>query len=250
MGRSLPSALVADGNQFLAKGLEASLDQHPALGMIHSVSSRDAMFSCMEASSGFDIVLVCEAFLADDPHLVIGEVTTQYPETCLIITSENPDRSRIFGCLSAGAHGFFRKTDSRSELHTAVSVVLAGRVFVPSNIPAHPEAGELVFPDGELQLTQRQSQVLKLVADGRSNKEIARTLGIAESTVKVHLGAIFRLFGVHSRTGALAQITSRIGGRLQRAKNQALTLALSMPAGSQWLAEFCTNDLSIIQLSF
>jgi DNA-binding NarL/FixJ family response regulator len=204
-------SLIADKNQFFAAGLETALDQNPSVGRVHSVYSRDALFTCLQSTQGFNLLFVCAEILSDDWHADITQLTSNYPALSIIIMSDYADRAQIFSFLASGAHGFFRKSDSKSELQMAVSVVLRGRVYLPSEIPVHPSISTSANSSDNADLTSRQNQVLDLVAAGYSNKEIARKLNIAEATVKVHLAAIFRQFGVHNRTGAVAHIHSMAG---------------------------------------
>ncbi len=211
MANAIRYSLIADGNQFFAAGIETALGQNAAVGRVHSVYSRDALFKCLQVTQGFNLLFVCAEILSADWHADISELNATYPELSIIIMSDHADRAQIFSFLASGAHGFFRKSDSKNELQVAVSVVLRGRVYLPAEIPLHPDVGTGAHPSDNAELTCRQNQVLDLVAAGFSNKEIARKLNIAEATVKVHLAAIFRQFGVHNRTGAVAHIHAMAG---------------------------------------
>jgi DNA-binding NarL/FixJ family response regulator len=162
----------------------------------------------MDVSTDVNILLVNDSLLIGDSCDAIAAIVKNHPSTSLIILMDHVERMRAFGYLAAGAHGFLDKSCSKAEFLSAVSLVLAGRVFVPESFSEYPvaPAPTLDAKPSDLQLTARQEQIMQLVASGHSNKEIARTLGIAEATVKVHLASIFKRFGVHNRTGALAQI--------------------------------------------
>jgi DNA-binding NarL/FixJ family response regulator len=210
VGKSLFNVVVADGNQLFASGLETALAHHASLEIIQSVHSRDSLFAFLQASPETDILFACADLFCENIRSDLALLTAKYPHLLMIMMSDHADRAHIFDYLGAGAHGFFCKSESKQELHNAVSVVLSGRVFVPSEVPAlpcgAPSEASLETLSNVGSLSHRQSQVLELLATGMSNKEIARALGIAEATVKVHIGAIFKQFGVHSRTGAVAQI--------------------------------------------
>ncbi len=209
MGNPSSYVLVADGNQLFAAGLEAALSQHPRIDLVHAVYSRDSLFNCLKSTEGFRLLFVCSEFLAGSPFEDLDWLKSQNPSMAVVVMSDHVDREYIFGFLGAGAHGFFHKSDRKSELHMAVSVVLSGRVFVPTEIPTHVFTPRLKSPLAlSHDLTSRQQEVLKLVASGEANKSIAYKLGISEATVKVHLSTIFKQFGVHSRTGAIAKLRS------------------------------------------
>ena len=94
----------------------------------------------------------------------------------------------------------------------AFESILAGHIYVPplvSDVTVKPSVSSVVTPSSSAALTDRQFEVLKLVAAGRSNKEIARSLFIAEGTVKVHITAAFRALGVHNRVSAAAALRNQ-----------------------------------------
>lgn len=140
----------------------------------------------------------------------VRHLRSHFPEVRVIALSAANDRGSILEVLSAGAHGFIMKTMSDEEMAAAVRTVIEGRVYVPSLLSetgVQRPASSNGRDDEKLQnLTRRQRQVLEQMSCGKSNKEIARYLGIAESTVKVHLNAAFNVLGVHNRVSAMVAI--------------------------------------------
>jgi two-component system nitrate/nitrite response regulator NarL len=121
----------------------------------------------------------------------------------LVVVSGVADKSMVLSCIRAGAKGYLLKSCSPEILEHAVSLVLTGEVYVPMprmviGPPANPEAA----PGNRLldRLTGRQRDVFQLLLAGQSNKEIARSLGVLEGTVKVHVRAIMQKLGVKNRT--------------------------------------------------
>ena len=123
-------------------------------------------------------------------------------------------RERIFASLAIGLHGFISKYQPDGDILIAINQILSGQVYIPWRIikggsgphpagSAHQEpacsAASALDP---LNLTPRQGQVLQLLSLGMSNKEIARTLQIAESTTKIHTSMLMRALGVRNRTEA------------------------------------------------
>jgi DNA-binding NarL/FixJ family response regulator len=94
------------------------------------------------------------------------------------------------------------------EMAEAFRLVMAGLIYVPCQVSEMPVVGGMRNSDGQLtptrELSERQRQVVRLACEGLSNKEIARKLAISDSTVKVHIGAAFRVLGVTSRARAIA----------------------------------------------
>ena len=126
-----------------------------------------------------------------------------WPTVPILVTGDGCDRDTALEVLSAGSHGFVPKNGSPGELEHALRATAGGQVFVSpmsadKSAPARTQSRE----SHESELTARQKEVLNLLAAGKSNKQIALSLGIAEGTVKVHVNAAFRALGVHNRVNA------------------------------------------------
>ncbi len=148
----------------------------------------------------------------------IPELKKSYPDIALIVVSGTEDRSDMSKVLNLGAEGFIPKSATREVLLSAVRLVLSGGKYIPAQIFAGDDRSETTVnlnkaPDSATNnesnaasLTKRQRNVLDLMAKGLSNREIAKSLELAESTVKVHITAIFRILGVSNRTQAVLQL--------------------------------------------
>lgn len=146
------------------------------------------------------------------PELVTFEMLRElrhaHPTVRFVIVSTSCDPNSVFAALMAGMNGFIPKTLSTDEMVDAFRFVASGHVFVP------PDLAEVQVPSSQaslqkgwsriMKLSSRQRQVLQLACEGSSNKEIARKLSISEATVKVHVGAAFRVIGVTNRIHAAA----------------------------------------------
>lgn len=176
----------------------------------------------------------------------IDQIRADYPEVRIILTAVRASRADILACLAWGVHGVVLKTQSAREIASAIRVVMAGGVFVPTVLcesPAQrsgaaaqscdvlpfridagadaegrplevPEAAETL---GGTHLSARQAAVFRLLVRGLSNKAIARELGLAEGTVKVHLAALYRALRVRNRASAVASLTDDTMRRLWQA---------------------------------
>ncbi|MBP6690564.1 MAG: response regulator transcription factor, partial [Hyphomonadaceae bacterium] len=113
--------------------------------------------------------------------------------------------------LGAGVHGYIPKSLSSTQIATALQGILEGRIFVPpamgkrEGAPGEGSGG--AFKLDQDKLTLRQRDVLQELLKGQASKEIARTLDIAEGTVKIHLAAIYRALGVRTRAEAIAKMS-------------------------------------------
>ena len=161
-------------------------------------------------NSIFDLVLVgLSSFGPLNPLKAACEAS---PATRFAIISSSDTRTDILASLAAGFHGFISKHQSDTDILAAITDILSGRIYVPSSLASSlAEVGNgarratlptLSTGADALKLTKRQREVLWLLARGRSNKEIARALEIAEATTKIHMAALLRALGVRNRTEA------------------------------------------------
>ena len=138
----------------------------------------------------------------------------EQPALPVVILSAQRDRQTVLQAIKRGAMGFIPKVTAKDVIVNATRLVLAGGVYLPPEAIAEGErrGNEATDPPGprslaDLGLTARQGQVLALIMHGRSNKEICRTLGLAERTVKVHVTAVLTALRVSSRTQAVIAAT-------------------------------------------
>ena len=133
---------------------------------------------------------------AEATRLLLAE----QPDVRIVALTSFSDRQRVEAVLSAGAVGYLLKDSRPDELLGAVRAAAAGHA------PLDPRVAGALLPGRQespvAQLSEREQQVLRLAAAGLANKQIARRLGISESTVKVHIGSVFRRIGVRDRTSA------------------------------------------------
>jgi DNA-binding NarL/FixJ family response regulator len=163
------------------------------------------------------------------PLLGIQGIMSAAPNTKILVVTGTEDDALLMGLLKFGVAGFAPKTASGSIIEAAIRLILAGgRYFPPrladlasSWVDAPTSSPKRRVNDNTLnnerdrleasalaQLTSRQIDVLKLVSEGQSNKEIARALGLAPSTVKTHLEHLMETLGVANRTEAATKIKS------------------------------------------
>lgn len=204
--------LVTDRQALFRHGLIGLLrDTWPEWSFDQAGSFEDAMQ--LMADSLPSLVLLD----LDLPGLAGAEGVQQfcdaYANSTVVVLAETDDRATILQCLGAGAQGYVPKSASPMQFLRALETVLAGAVFAPASLSGKPVAAPArPMPQSALeldpilaQLTDRQRDVFRLLAEGCATKTIARRLDLAVGTVKVHLAAIYRALGAHSRLEALAK---------------------------------------------
>lgn len=128
----------------------------------------------------------------------------EHPALSIVVLAETEDPATILACLAAGVHGYVLQSGSMPQLLRALEIVEGGGVFAPAALATapHPMPSPRPAPSN---LTERQGEVLRLLSAGRPTKAIARELGVAVGTVKVHLAAIYRALGATNRVEALVK---------------------------------------------
>ncbi len=148
-----------------------------------------------------DVVLMDLLMPRMDGIQATAIIREELPETEVIaLTSVLEDRS-VVSAVKAGAIGYLLKDTQAEELCRAIKAAAAGQVQLSPEAAARLMR-EVRAPDEPQPLTERETEVLRLIAEGLANKEIARALGIGEKTVKSHVSAILAKLGVQSRTQA------------------------------------------------
>jgi DNA-binding NarL/FixJ family response regulator len=140
----------------------------------------------------------------------IGRIRRLRPNCQVVVLSASDSREHILEALSAGAHGYIVKSQHTDQLIDRLRYILSGEIYVPAVLAELPPEQSDERAEGrenqpvQKALSSRQRQVLKGLIEGRSNKEIAQALGLAEGTVKMHLAALFRILGATNRAHAAA----------------------------------------------
>jgi DNA-binding NarL/FixJ family response regulator len=147
------------------------------------------------------VVLMDLSMPVMDGTTATRRLTTQYPGVEVLVVTSFSDRDRVVDALDAGASGYVLKDAEPGELLAAIRSTARGESPLDPRVARtllHARRGAAGLPE----LTEREREVLALVGRGLANKQIARTLGIRESTVKAHLTNVFQRIGVRDRTSA------------------------------------------------
>jgi DNA-binding NarL/FixJ family response regulator len=173
---------ICDDHPVVREGLASVLGRRPDLKIVASVGSVGELLTAARTSRP-DIVLL-DLELPDSSGLVaLDRIARIAPETKVVMFTVHGAEETVNAALSAGAMGYVQKGAPADEIAAAIREVHAGRMHVQPHFAASLVAGRR----GRGDLTRRQRDVLRLVADGRSNKQIAASLAITERTVKFHV---------------------------------------------------------------
>ena len=203
----MPRILVLDEQAVYRTGLRELIDSKVPCAEVIEASSLLQALSQLRSST-FDLVLVGVDLSSFGPLDSLKAAREASPATRFAIISASDTRSDILASLATGFHGFISKHQSDTDILAAITDILSGRIYVPSSLAEVGDGARRATPPtlsaeaDVFKLTKRQREVLSLLARGRSNKEIARALDIAEATTKIHMAALVRALGVRNRTEA------------------------------------------------
>src|SRR5215467_8816981 len=197
------TVLVVDDHALLRTGVANIINQEADLRVV------------AEASNGVEAVQAFERYHPDVTLLdlrmpvmegveAVRQIRERDPRARVIVLTTYDTDDEIARALKAGAKAYVLKDISADDLIGCIRDVLAGKTYL-----APAAAAKLAEGVTRVQLTPRELSTLRLMADGKANKEIANELGISERTVKTHLGHLFEKLGVTSRTEAVKVATRR-----------------------------------------
>ncbi|MCB0178530.1 MAG: response regulator transcription factor [Anaerolineae bacterium] len=148
-----------------------------------------------------DVVLMDLLMPKMDGITAIKQMRRDQPDVEIIALTSVLEDASVVGAVKAGAVGYLLKDTKADELCRAIHAAAAGQVQLSPEAAARL-VREVKLPDTPENLTERETEVLRLIGKGLSNKEIARELSIGEKTVKTHVSAVLNKLGVLSRTQA------------------------------------------------
>ncbi len=201
--------LVIDDHPLVVDALAQLLPQiDPAMEVRAALDPREAI-TVLDNEPDVALVLLDLALPGARGLDFLGDLKLDYPGVPVVVLSATHDRATVMAALGAGAHGFIPKTADGAKLLDAVRRVLEGGVSPLPDETAMPDGDGVHLEPRALGLTARQTDVLKLLVQGKPNKLICRDLKLSEGTVKVHVSAILKALRVHSRTEAIAALARR-----------------------------------------
>ncbi|WP_262295998.1 LuxR C-terminal-related transcriptional regulator [Microvirga sesbaniae] len=211
--------LIADDDGYFRVAASAILTRHFGFSEVAEVESFDEALEFLGETEQADVALFGSSMSGIKTPTNLRALREYFPKTRIVLISPSSSRQDILSALEAGVHGYILKSSPVADLVKALNIVFDGGIYVPSCLadigPVSSDASaplqERSKPPEPVEktstpansLTSRQKDVLDLLVQGKTNKEIAVALKLGEGTVKIHMAAILRYFGVNNRAAAV-----------------------------------------------
>jgi len=191
--------LVVDDHHVVRSGLAASLGLEEDLQVVGEADSAAAV-PALARKHRPDVILMDLRMPGGSGIEATAALRAEMPDARVLMFTTFDGDEDIYRAMQAGARGYLLKSAPREELLAAIRTVAAGERFLPAAL-AQRLAGRVAAPD----VSERELEVLRLIARGKANKEIAAALGISDETVKRHVSNLFVKMGVADRAQATSE---------------------------------------------
>ncbi|MGM0833270.1 MAG: response regulator [Pseudomonadota bacterium] len=207
------SLLVADDHPLFRDALHAVISAGLTSAQLLESDSLAAAIHTIDNHDELDLLLLDLSLPDADGLEGLTILRERFPWLPVAIVSAHQERQLVLDAITQGAVGYIPKSTPREQLLAALNQILQGQLYLPADIMRQPpprmESSALVSSSSEpprerlIRLTDKQLDVLSCMTQGMSNKQIARELLIAETTVKTHVSAVLRKLGATSRVHAI-----------------------------------------------
>lgn len=201
--------LIADDHPLFREAIASVIKAGFSGSTVIETEDLETALALAQQQDDFDLILLDLNMPGMNGLKGLISLRNEAPTIPVVIVSAEDDKQVVLQAMTYGAVGFITKSSPRSEMTRAIEQILAGNVYLPSNIirtsttRRHRQEENRITPDLLNTLTRRQLLVLERMSTGESNKQIAYNLNIAETTVKAHVSAVLHKLGVHNRVQAI-----------------------------------------------
>ena len=200
--------LITDDHKVVRRGLRGFLELDPGLEVVGEASNGEEAVELARRLEP-DVVLMDLLMPVMDGIEATGRIRRELPDVEVVALTSVLEDASVAGAIRAGAIGYLLKTTDADELREAIRAAAAGQVRLAPEAAARlmrEVRSPVTGPETQAEpLTERETEVLRLLARGKANKQIARELFVTLSTVKTHVNNLYRKLGVRSRTQAIAR---------------------------------------------
>jgi DNA-binding NarL/FixJ family response regulator len=201
------TVVVADDQAAVREGLVLLLGTLPGISVVGQAEDGEAAVETVAATHP-QVALMDLNMPRCDGVEATRRIRADHPGTKVVVLTTYSDDESILGALQAGALGYLTKDATRAEIGRAVLAAAAGQAVLDPAVQQRLLSAAVRAPAAQPdhdpdELTPRESDVLRLIAEGKSNREIARVLYVSEATVKTHVNRIFAKTGSRDRTQAI-----------------------------------------------
>ena len=200
------SVLIVDDHPVVRTGIRGMLEGQPDFVVVGEATNGEEAVELVGRLDP-DVVLMDLRMPGTDGVAATARLRKQRPETRVLVLTTSDSGADILRAVEAGATGYVLKDAPREEIYGAIRAAAEGKPLLAPDVAAH--LIERVRWPSEETLSGREVEVLELVARGKGNKEIARTLWISEATVKSHLLHVYDKLGAADRASAVAVAMQR-----------------------------------------
>ncbi|WP_343232437.1 response regulator transcription factor [Microvirga terricola] len=207
MANTERTALIADIDVYFRMAISTLLTRELGFSDVVEVRSLDDAKDHLLERDDVSIAILDLSIPGLKAAMGLRALRASFPETKVAVASTSNSKRSIISALESGVHGYLPKNLNVPELTAALNLILDGGIYVPPSLADVAQVPETIMGrsgqySARSQLTPRQMDVLELLVQGKPNKEIASALNLGNGTVKIHLAAIFRYFGVSNRAAA------------------------------------------------
>ncbi len=193
--------LIADDHALIIDGFVTVIKNHDASIGCYKATNKLELFETLE-SKNIDILFQDVMFGKNDARDFVKEIKEKYPELKIIIVSTLEDKNTVETLLKQGVNGYLVKSDTSSEIISALKAVSEGKTFISENLKRQ---GTSSLRKNIIILTPREKEILSLILQEKTTKEIADKVCLSEKTVENHRANLFIKFGVKNLAGLVKQ---------------------------------------------